>query len=52
MNFNSEGFIKINYEKCQNLSEFNIKKKICYSHYIKFKHKEHVIPVFFAQITH
>ena len=27
MNCNSEGFIKINYEKCQVLSAFNIKKK-------------------------
>ena len=28
MNCNSEGFIKINNEKCQILSEFNINKKI------------------------
>ena len=26
MNCNDEGFIKINYEKCQNLWEFNMKK--------------------------
>ena len=51
MNCNSEGFIKINYEKCQVLSEFNINKFFFYSHYIKFKHKEQVIQVFFAQIT-
>ena len=27
------------------------KKKILYSHYITFKHKEQVIQVFFAQIS-
>ena len=33
-------FIRIQYQK-----------KFFYSHYIKFKHKEQVIQVFFAQIT-